>query len=77
MGSSSGCGPRAPRSSLPRTASGGGCERDLHDGAQQALAGLAMAIGLARGASAESGLAGAQDRVRAALADVRTLAHAT
>jgi signal transduction histidine kinase len=55
-------------------------ERDLHDGAQQALAGMAMAIGLARGA--ESGrhadrLARAQDRVRAALDGVRAMAHAT
>jgi signal transduction histidine kinase len=53
-------------------------ERDLHDGAQQALAGLAMAIGLARGANAKGGpLATAQASVRAALDAVRALAHAT
>jgi signal transduction histidine kinase len=53
-------------------------ERDLHDGAQQALAGLAMAIGLARGANANGGrLATAQAAVRAALDAVRAMAHAT
>ena len=55
-------------------------ERDLHDGAQQALAGLAMAIGVARGSArgehAER-MALAQHRVRAALDGVRALAHAT
>jgi signal transduction histidine kinase len=55
-------------------------ERDLHDGAQQALAGLAMEIGLARGSYSgeradELGLA--QDRVRSALDGVRAMAHAT
>jgi signal transduction histidine kinase len=55
-------------------------ERDLHDGAQQALAGLAMAIGLARGShdgDQAARLALAQDRVRAALDGVRAMAHAT
>ena len=55
-------------------------ERDLHDGAQQALAGLAMAIGLARGSrdgDHTGRLALAQDRVRAALDGVRAMAHAT
>jgi signal transduction histidine kinase len=54
-------------------------ERDLHDGAQQALAGLAMAIGLARGSGQQesTGLALAQDRVRTALDAVRAMAHAT
>ncbi|HEX6020459.1 MAG TPA: histidine kinase [Solirubrobacter sp.] len=53
-------------------------ERDLHDGAQQALAGLAMAIGVARGVNANSGqLAAAQAAVRAALDAVRVMAHAT
>jgi signal transduction histidine kinase len=54
-------------------------ERHLHDGAQQALAGLAMAIGLRRatGSSADEQLGRAQDCVRAALDSVRTLAHAT
>jgi signal transduction histidine kinase len=55
-------------------------ERDLHDGAQQTLAALAMALGLA-GADATDRrraerLNQAQDAVRAALADVRALAHA-
>jgi signal transduction histidine kinase len=55
-------------------------ERDLHDGAQQALAGLAMAIGVARGGSAgehAERLALAQSHVREALDGVRSLAHAT
>jgi signal transduction histidine kinase len=54
-------------------------ERDLHDGAQQALAALAMAIGLARGARPDEradGLARAQGHVREALARVRAIAHA-
>jgi signal transduction histidine kinase len=54
-------------------------ERDLHDGAQQGLAGLAMAIGLA--AASASGeraahLDDARSSVRAALDAVRTVAHA-
>ena len=55
-------------------------ERDLHDGAQQALAGLAMAIGLARGSAGgehAERMALAQGRVRTALNGVRALAHAT
>jgi signal transduction histidine kinase len=54
-------------------------ERDLHDGAQQALAALAMAIGLARGVRSDAradGLATAQGHVREALARVRVIAHA-
>jgi signal transduction histidine kinase len=54
-------------------------ERDLHDGAQQALAALAMAIGLALGASSDAQterLAAAQAHVREALARVRAIAHA-
>ena len=53
-------------------------ERDLHDGAQQGLAGLAMAIGLARTACDERAterMEGAQAHVRAALDRVRTTAH--
>jgi signal transduction histidine kinase len=50
-------------------------ERDLHDGAQQALAGLAMSLGLARAGAPEPHLAVAQDAVRAALAELRALAH--
>jgi signal transduction histidine kinase len=54
-------------------------ERDLHDGAQQGLAGLAMAIGLA--SSSASGrrraqLDHARRSVHAALDGVRTVAHA-
>jgi signal transduction histidine kinase len=55
-------------------------ERDLHDGAQQALAGLAMAIGIARGRARDEHaerMALAQHHVRAALDGVRALAHAT
>ena len=55
-------------------------ERDLHDGAQQALAGLAMAIGVARGSARDQHaerMAHAQHHVRAALDGVRALAHAT
>ena len=54
-------------------------ERDLHDGAQQSLAALAMAIGLARGARSDARverLAVAQARVREALNRVRAMAHA-
>jgi signal transduction histidine kinase len=54
-------------------------ERDLHDGAQQALAALAMAIGLARGErSGEQAerLATSQGHIREALARVRAIAHA-
>jgi signal transduction histidine kinase len=53
-------------------------ERDLHDGAQTGLAGLAMAIGLARSAGdteTAARMGTAQDRVRTALDQVRTLAH--
>ena len=53
-------------------------ERDLHDGAQQGLAGLAMAIGLARTASdadTAAHLDCAQARVRTALDRVRTIAQ--
>jgi signal transduction histidine kinase len=55
-------------------------ERDLHDGAQQALAGLAMAIGLVRGRARDEHaerMALAQNQVRAALDGVRALARAT
>ena len=54
-------------------------ERDLHDGAQQALAALALAIGLARGARPDAQAehtAVAQAHVRAALERVRAIAHA-
>ena len=54
-------------------------ERDLHDGAQQSLAALALAIGRARGASSDQpdeSMALAQAHVRAALDRVRAIAHA-
>ena len=54
-------------------------ERDLHDGAQQSLAALAMAIGLARGAHSDrrgERLALGQAHVREALNRVRAMAHA-
>jgi len=66
-------------------------ERDLHDGAQQRLAGLALAIRVARSgvvaggaltqgessapAPTEAALADAETEVRAAIADVREVAH--
>jgi signal transduction histidine kinase len=53
-------------------------ERDLHDGAQQGLAALAMALGVARNTSDEETAAQlgiAQARVRTALDRLRTIAH--
>ena len=53
-------------------------ERDLHDGAQQGLAGLAMAIELERaaGKAADATLLRlAQEQIRTALDRVRTIAH--
>ena len=53
-------------------------ERDLHDGAQQGLAALAMAIGVARNTSDEETAAQlgiAQASVRTALDRLRTIAH--
>jgi signal transduction histidine kinase len=53
-------------------------ERDLHDGAQQGLAGLAMAIELARAtgrAADPTSLRSAQEEIRTALDRVRTIAH--
>jgi signal transduction histidine kinase len=53
-------------------------ERDLHDGAQQGLASLAMAIGLARAGGDDppsAALAPAQAAVRGALEEVRAIAH--
>jgi signal transduction histidine kinase len=54
-------------------------ERDLHDGAQQRLAGLALAIRLARSNPPSGGpevaLEAAESEVRATIADVRDIAH--
>ncbi len=54
-------------------------ERDLHDGAQQRLVALALAIRLARrhaeDPSLDAGLAQAEDELRAAVVDLRQVAH--
>jgi signal transduction histidine kinase len=62
-------------------------ERDLHDGAQQRLAGLALAVRVARSglvaagsanegeSSARAALTDAETEVMAAIADVREVAH--
>ena len=64
-------------------------ERDLHDGAQQRLAGLALAVRMTRsalpaggeavpepsGGAADAALAEAETEVRAAIADLRDVAH--
>jgi hypothetical protein len=55
-------------------------ERDLHDGAQQRLVALALAIRLARRQTADDPvvdgrLARAEDEVRAAVVDLREVAH--
>jgi signal transduction histidine kinase len=52
-------------------------ERDLHDGAQQRLVALSLAIGLAMAERrhGDPRLRGAQAEVNALLADLRTLAH--
>jgi signal transduction histidine kinase len=57
-----------------------GLERDLHDGAQQRLVALALAIRLARREIADdphldAHLAQAEDEVRAAVVDLREVAH--
>jgi signal transduction histidine kinase len=50
-------------------------ERDLHDGAQQRLVTLGLAIRLARHTSDHEALAEAEERVRAAVVDLRKVAH--
>jgi signal transduction histidine kinase len=53
-------------------------ERDLHDGAQQRLVGLALTLSLARvqgGPDADARIGEAEAELRAALADLRELAH--
>jgi signal transduction histidine kinase len=50
-------------------------ERDLHDGAQQRLVTLGLSIRLARRAHDDDHLARAEAHVRAAVVDLRTLAH--
>ncbi|MCU0307518.1 MAG: sensor histidine kinase [Thermoleophilia bacterium] len=55
-------------------------ERDLHDGAQQRLVGLALRLGLARQAVPDDGpaavaLDGAMDELRGAIAELRELAR--
>jgi signal transduction histidine kinase len=50
-------------------------ERDLHDGAQQGLAGLAMALGLAQSAGDDDALTVVRAHVQTALAELRVVAH--
>ena len=52
-------------------------ERDLHDGAQQRLVTLGLSIRLARRppADEDAGLAAAEEHVRAAVVDLREVAH--
>jgi signal transduction histidine kinase len=56
-------------------------ERDLHDGAQQRLVALSMGLGLMRsqigpdGAPEEARVAAAEEQLRKALEELRTLAH--
>jgi signal transduction histidine kinase len=50
-------------------------ERDLHDGAQQGLASLAMALGLEQGTGVDDTLTLARAHVQTALAELRVVAH--
>ncbi|MET0818511.1 MAG: histidine kinase, partial [Solirubrobacteraceae bacterium] len=50
-------------------------ERDLHDGAQQRLVTLALSIRLARRAGDDGSLARAEEHVRAAVVELRAVAH--
>ena len=50
-------------------------ERDLHDGAQQRLVTLALSIRLARRADDDVSLARAEEHVRAAVVELRAVAH--
>jgi signal transduction histidine kinase len=50
-------------------------ERDLHDGAQQGLASLAMTLGLAQGTGADDTLTLARAHVERALSELRVVAH--
>ena len=75
------CAPRARASSPRRTHERRALERDLHDGAQQRLVAVALAIRLARHRIAaddpalDAGLAAAEARVRAAVVELRDVAH--
>ena len=50
-------------------------EHDLHDGAQQRLASLAVAVRLAREANADAGLGDVEESIRRAAAELREVAH--
>jgi signal transduction histidine kinase len=50
-------------------------EHDLHDGAQQRLASLAVAVRLAREANADPGLGDVEESIRRAAAELREVAH--
>ena len=75
------CAPRGPGSSRQETQSGVRLERDLHDGAQQRLLGIRLALQLARGqlagglAEVDDLLAEADAEVVGALDDLRALAR--
>ena len=73
--------PRAPASSPTADAERRALERDLHDGAQQRLVAVALAIRLARrqiaadDAELDARLGAAEDGVRAAVVELRDVAH--
>ena len=75
------CAPRGPGSSRRATPSAVRLERDLHDGAQQRLLGIRLALQLARGQLADGGaevdelLAEADAEVVGALEELRSLAR--
>ena len=75
------CAPRGPASSRPATPSADALERDLHDGAQQRLLGIRLALQLARGRLADGGaavdelLAEAEAEVVGTLDELRALAR--
>jgi signal transduction histidine kinase len=50
-------------------------EHDLHDGAQQRLASLAVAVRLAREENADAGLGDVEESIRRAAAELREVAH--
>jgi signal transduction histidine kinase len=50
-------------------------EHDLHDGAQQRLASLTVAVRLARQANADTGLGDVEESIRRAAAELREVAH--
>ena len=75
------CRPRGSGSSRPPTPSGGGIERNLHDGAQQRLVTLALQLALIQRrirddpGDAEQLVASASDELAQSLAELRELAR--